>query len=239
MAFHSSMTCLQAGVALSRFSGLATQPLLPPPPALTSAQGPPGAIIAAHSFSNLARFAVSAASSAANAGALHSKSESTSNKILIFSLVNWLRSIEIQADLLRDSKKAYFNGNVQGKKPLSGLTVLFCAATVFWPRRRGPVRAGSRQDTASRRPARSRATGRAGVVKGDESGEKSGNAAKRDRLPRPGPGTFPVSALRAGNRGGKRVGACFLWFYGDVTPGRLLRYFKPHPRRSGPGMAKD
>jgi hypothetical protein len=62
--FHSSITALQAGVAFSKFSGLATHPLRPPPPATTSPHGPPGAIIAAHSFSKAALLDASSAAKA-------------------------------------------------------------------------------------------------------------------------------------------------------------------------------
>lgn len=78
--FHSSMTALQAGVAFSIFSGLATHPLLPPPPATTSPQGPPGAIIAAHSFS---KAALLDASSAAKALQLNNKQDTRIIAILI------------------------------------------------------------------------------------------------------------------------------------------------------------
>src|SRR5271169_971503 len=80
IAFHSSITALHSGVAFSRFSGLLTHPLLPPPPAFTSAHGPPGAIITAHSFSN---FVLLAASSAANALTLKSKNVIKTNDSLI------------------------------------------------------------------------------------------------------------------------------------------------------------
>ena len=78
--FHSSITALQAGVAFSKFSGLATHPLLPPPPATTSPHGPPGAIMAAHSFSNAALLD---ASSAAKALQLNNKEDIKIIAILI------------------------------------------------------------------------------------------------------------------------------------------------------------
>ncbi|MCL2458081.1 MAG: hypothetical protein FWF31_04385 [Desulfobulbus sp.] len=87
IARHSSITALQAGVALSKFSGLLTQPLLPPPPMGTLAQGPSAASMAVHSLSN---FALLATSSSEAKALVHKSNDEIRNTAILMGVFSFL-----------------------------------------------------------------------------------------------------------------------------------------------------